>query len=186
MVEGLEGKKVVKVAVGIPTLLEKKISNMDLAYLAGFFDGEGTILLNRKGREIKGIRTRGARVELSIKVSGTDYDSIFRFQETFGGYLYKQSYRGKIGREHWKDCWQWSIKGGNAVIVLKLLQPYLTVKANQALLAFSFRKRQKEINTIRMTRGGHSKYTEEELNSLYDIRTVLHSMRSGRGERKYA
>lgn len=155
-----------------------KVGEVELAYLAGFFDGEGTILLTR--RSALRVAHRGARIYLCIKVANTNHDSLLRFQRVFGGNIYKMP-KGKGVR---LPAWDWSTVGGMAEKALSLLRPYLAVKARQADLAISFRKLQIALNETRLHRGGHEKYTEDELNQLYHIREVLYATRNGKG-RKY-
>ena len=60
-----------------------------IAWAAGLFDGEGTILFS------------GNRV--TAQMSMTDLDLLERMQASFGGSIYAIAKR----KAHWKDAWVW-------------------------------------------------------------------------------
>lgn len=90
-------------------------------YLAGFFDGEGTISVyrNRKGKY----------TVLTIAVGQNDPTPLKLFHNIFGGSLFSRV--KSSGVIHWV----WRASPNVAYNTLKTLRPYLIVKARQADLA---------------------------------------------------
>ena len=98
----------------------------DLVYLAGFFDGEGS--LGMYGRNLK----------LDVKVCGTDERPIRRFYEVFGFGTFS-SISGSRTRYGRKPVVQWSCSGSWALLFLMTLLPHLVVKRAQAQEALRLR-----------------------------------------------
>jgi len=100
-----------------------RMSDHERAYLAGFFDGEGSV----------GIYTRGKVFPVMsvtiVQNSSPVVDALFlRWSETLGGSFYKrlsESGRAKL---------QWQATGANAVTILEEMLPYLILKREQAEL----------------------------------------------------
>ena len=92
-----------------------------LIWLAGFFDGEGCITMNR-------IR-RGGRVILfpRVVIAQSNPAILSLIQRAVG--------RGEVYRKQkrkWKDPYEWVITGSEAVEVMKCLLPFLRIKREQA------------------------------------------------------
>lgn len=87
-----------------------------LAYLAGIFDGEGTI-----GFFVGG--SKKAR-QFSLEVKMTDKPIIDLLQSTLGGSVV---FRPRE-KAHWKDQWKWKVRGEEAWAAYYKLQPYLRLK----------------------------------------------------------
>lgn len=97
------------------------VDSNDLNYLAGFFDGEGTIGI------IGG--------SLCVRVTNTYKPILERFQVTFGGVV-DCHYRGD---ERTRLSWEWRVYGDNAAASLVALLPLLREKAPQAYLGLHYR-----------------------------------------------
>jgi len=93
-----------------------------LAYLAGFFDGEGSISVT------------SCSTSLKIVVTNTDRRAVNLFQKAFGGAIHTQD-RSAINR---KTCYQWYMHGKKAGYVLNALLPHLVVKKRRAEIALIF------------------------------------------------
>lgn len=91
-----------------------------LAYLAGYFDGEGCIRFEKSP---------------AISVTSIYPYTLHVFRECFGG-----SVKGMPGTEHRKPAFRWRAYGENAVEALELLHPHLREKRVQALLCLEIRK----------------------------------------------
>jgi hypothetical protein len=88
------------------------MNETDIAWAAGLFEGEGTILLATK--------TRTAH----LCVAMTDHDVLERLTELLGGRL-RGPYTRK-GNPHWKPQWRWNLHGIEQVQeVLRMFYPYL-------------------------------------------------------------
>ena len=99
---------------------------IDLAWAAGFFDGEGCVIL-RKVKNTYAVR---------IAVSQVNPTPIKRFKDMFGGHI---SYQ-KSKNPNWSAQWKWEQDSKSASETLRLLQPYLCVKHDVVALALEFQK----------------------------------------------
>ena len=97
-----------------------KLSDKEkIIFLAGIFDGEGSFGLWSLGKN----RAKVLRCE----VGTSDYDMIKRFQDFFGGIMYKKTLSNK---KH-KQIFKWSIKGKHALKPLKLMIPYMCTRRRE-------------------------------------------------------
>ena len=94
---------------------------MLLSYLAGFFDGEGSV----------GVWVSDRAFRVNIAVVGVNRASIYLFHETFGGSIARRQGR-KVNH---RDFWHWQTHGTRARNVLVELIPYLRLKRPQAIEA---------------------------------------------------
>jgi len=92
------------------------IGDKELAYIAGFFDGEGCIRGTKQGT-------------LSIGAVNTDVAPLKFIEGIFGGSIYEQP--ADTVR---KSVFHWRIGGMKAAVILKFLLPYFIVKKEQAIL----------------------------------------------------
>ena len=113
-----------KEAKSVMSLTEYGISTEELAYIAGFFDGEGCIT------------SGGRRCSLAISASNTDKQPLEFIQRIFGGSIYECLPK----KLKWSTVYNWRIGGAYALIVLESLLPYLIVKRRQALLGIELIK----------------------------------------------
>lgn len=93
-------------------------SNEQLAYAAGFFDGEGTVtfLTDTHG---------GGRIGASIE--NTNKEVIEHFKCLFGGTIY---FTAKENIK-WKDTYCWSVSGQECIDFLQLIKPWTRIKSEQ-------------------------------------------------------
>ena len=102
----------------------------DLAYAAGFFDGEGTLSI---------VKTRQygyIQYQLRVSACSTDEWACRRFQFMFGGRIRKRPGRNP----HHKTCWDWRISCREAGDFLKIVLPYLHIKRDRAEIALKFQQ----------------------------------------------
>jgi hypothetical protein len=105
-----------------------------LAYLAGFFDGEGTVGIYKESYNTNsGKKTCFC---LQVKCYNTNIEILNLFKHLFGGTVSKNSYGTKI-------CYQWGIAANDALKFLKTIEKYLIIKKNQALLGIEFQENDK-------------------------------------------
>ena len=110
------------------------LSEIELAWAAGFFDGEGSVGISFHSTMRSGKRYRNH--VLRVAVLNTHLQSILLFQTMFGGKVYRRKLTGMGKRQVW--CWQaGSLK---AIRFLESVQPYLKVKASHAIFAIAFQK----------------------------------------------
>lgn len=97
----------------------------ELAYLAGFFDGEGSITANRSG---------GRMWYVVVSVWNTDPRPVQKFADLFGGQVVARAKQA----EHHRQGYNWqSSNNATSRKVLSALLPYLVVKHMRAELALA-------------------------------------------------
>ncbi|MBA7671600.1 hypothetical protein ES703_79759 [subsurface metagenome] len=99
----------------------------EVAYIAGFFDGEGCVRIQEKlGRK------RGG-VSLRTQIVNAFPEPLRLCQRIFGGKV-------KLirTRENWSDLYGWEIYARKAETFLAVILPYLILKREEATLGISF------------------------------------------------
>jgi hypothetical protein len=97
-------------------------SQTDLAYLAGFIDGEGTIcIFGYHGRRHSALR---------VAAYNTNRDVLDWIALTFGGRVYAVKRRPSNRRQ----SFVWQISARPAVAIIDACMPYFRIKAQQAKL----------------------------------------------------
>lgn len=97
---------------------------MNLAYVAGFFDGEGCINFGRCR----------ATIFPRILVVNTDRSILEMLQRKFGGDIKPLSLR----KPGWKQGWLWRLSWSRAVDFLSAIEPYVRVKDRQIHTVFAW------------------------------------------------
>jgi hypothetical protein len=106
------------------------MTELELAYLAGFFDGEGSVgIYNTSNRRRA---TRG--FQMKVTVSQTDPLILNEIKEHFGGTLLVCRDKAATVR----TCWQWTASSLIAAAFLRAVLPHLRQKREQAELALQF------------------------------------------------
>lgn len=88
--------------------------SVELAYLAGLFDGEGSV----------GFYGNGKYVAFTVEIKMTELEVIQLFAERFGGKVWER----KPDREGYKTQYRWRMRGERARNAYFALEPYLRVK----------------------------------------------------------
>lgn len=134
-----------------------KSKSTRLAYLAGFFDGEGCIAI------VKGKNHLG-NVQYSLRaiVSNTNDYVLHLYKFSFGGRIQKRKYK----KPEWRDCYAWELSSTRAYDFLKCVYPYLMLKKAQADLAFEFQENQSKYD------GSNLKLSDKEL-SMREAQRIL-------------
>jgi hypothetical protein len=98
------------------------VSDVEVAWAAGFFDGEGCVGVNRVGGSLS----------LQMSVGQKNPNTLMTFQERIGGV-------GTVrDRQSTTGCYYWWLTNRPAGEVLTLLLPYLVEKRDQAVLAIEY------------------------------------------------
>jgi hypothetical protein len=111
-------------------MMEDKIF---LAWAAGFFDGEGCVLVNPRGN--------GKFHSLFTSVTQQDPTALHLLKQRFGGNVTpdktatSDSYERKRGAVL---VWRWKASSVEAHAFLKSIEPYVVVKAEQVRVALEF------------------------------------------------
>lgn len=102
-----------------------KLNQLDLAYWAGLFDGEGWISI------IKSVYSKSPCLEIGMSmVDGSPVE--------FYNYFGVGGITRPRPREHWQQQTRYRAHGKNAQAVLSLLLPYVRLKRKRAELAIEF------------------------------------------------
>jgi len=98
------------------------------AYIAGFFDGEGTIgIITRK----RPYNTANPNHQLFVSCTNTNEPVIHYLHSIFGGSIFHANdTRGKR-----RTCLRWALNSAKAMQFLSCLLPYLIVKRDEAIIA---------------------------------------------------
>ncbi len=101
------------------------LTELEKAYIAGIFDGEGTIgFYGGKSQDFS----------LRLKLGNTNLEVVEWIQQHCGGWI-----TSRVLKVSKKTFWEWSIKRrADVVDILKAIQPYLIVKRTQADLLVDF------------------------------------------------
>jgi len=97
----------------------KKPSEIELSYLAGYFDGEGCIHISKCGARIVSIKSCYPKV-------------VKTFHRLYGGSFSKD--RNNKKNIYWRNYFYFRVFGKNAVNTIKSLCPFLREKKEQARL----------------------------------------------------
>ncbi len=139
---------------------------VELAYLAGFFDGEGSVYITR------GVRKVNRTFILQVNATNNDVRPLLCLQKAFGGSLLRQGIRD----ETWRPSYFWQANSTKAEAALRALLPYLKVKQEQAKLAILFREVQKRQWRGRRAIGGHGfeAFSEDQIAEKQGLREAIH------------
>lgn len=99
------------------------LSQMDLVYVAGLFDGEGCVHYSFK----KHWKDRPPESSFWIQVTNTDRPIIDWLKNAFGGFIFQNP---QLGNRRISYCWK--ITNRRALDVLERFAPYLKIKRKQA------------------------------------------------------
>lgn len=97
-------------------------------YIAGFFDGEGWIII----AHASAVRWRG--VNLRVGIGHTNFEILACLKAMFGGSLLG----GKSKRKKWKPKWELTWTGQIAERFLLCIRPFVILKKSQVELALAF------------------------------------------------
>ena len=106
----------------------------DVAYLAGLFDGEGSVDYKQRYSTKRKDRPRRYKVwRISLEISMTDQAVIRWVHELTGVGTVRLNVKNKSpsSKPHWKDQWRWRCSHRDALTVAKLMWPYAQVKLHK-------------------------------------------------------
>lgn len=114
---------------------------VEVAYVAGLFDGEGSIMVKRQVRATG----RGVYYAITIHfalVEGPGADIVQELYGAWGGHYSIRTYN----RPNCRPLHRWHLENQSAGKFIALLQPYLRIKLPQSILAL-------ELIGLKMARG---------------------------------
>lgn len=128
----------------------QELDSVKVAYLAGFFDGEGNIRIAKNSKNAKGYYLR-------ISATQVNPAPLRAFIAAFGGHLYERpARRGRDGHTR-QPIWDWIVAGPGAAHALTVLHPFLIVKREAAEIGLRFQA------SVRPRAGRRTSLTADEL-----------------------
>jgi hypothetical protein len=148
-------------------------SQDDCKYAAGFFDGEGNIMITVSKHYDKHPNCDRWRKSLSMRctVVNTNQDVIRWFASTFNGGFMTSANRNHL---RWRETYRWVVSYKKAHNFLQLIYPYLIVKKNQAEIALTFYGSNDRFSAAR------GDLTDDEYARRLSIRELVNGMNGGR------
>lgn len=143
-----------------------KMDELEKAYIAGIFDGEGTIGIRKRFRNYRSMREYW---ECNVAVANTNEDLMLWLQSRIGGYLSSHQHKNP----NCKRNYILKLRAYEARHVLPQLLPYLRIKRTQAdvVLAFLFdQQRYPKPGTI-----GHPDRVIEFRRDLYKVASIMNA-----------
>lgn len=108
--------------------------NLFLAWAAGFFDGEGCVMVE-KSKELA--CKHGFRTSLHVTVTQTSKPCLELFLARFGGSILTSENRTPNGRR-WAVQYRWVARNEEALAFLFAIKPYVVVKKSQVCAALAY------------------------------------------------
>src|ERR1035437_595723 len=139
---------------------------IDLSYVAGYFDGEGTISCNSKWS-----------LQLRMVVVSGDYYSLLLFQDLFGGQVYEMI-PSQISKKSTPGLrmFRWAMYGKDCIEPLRALIPYLRAKKDEARAVV-------ESNVLFRGKGGTPTPIEKQIKD--NLRDTLISLKKTGRQKAY-
>ena len=106
----------------------------DIAYIAGLFDGEGTVDYAKRKEKKK---TKSVSVKsywcwkITMRIEMTDKFVLEWIADTLGVGTVRKRNRSPSVKPHWKDRWVWTARHREAFEIAKLLWPHAQVKLHK-------------------------------------------------------
>lgn len=100
-----------------------------VAYLAGFFDGEGYISFSAVPKRKRHLWFPS----IYIGVSNTDPKPLHLYLQAFGGNIYGHKHPSEQ-----KEVYRWEASGKVAELALRAMEPYLLLKRDRAKIALTY------------------------------------------------
>ena len=121
------------------------MTNFGPQYVAGFFDGEGSVFI------VKQKRAYGPYYHLRVNIAQTGSDSklLGWLEDEFGGSLGYYSKKKQNGQ----DCWYWTATGKVAIKFLTWIKDYTYYKTEQIEFALEFEKFRRDWSDSRLESG---------------------------------
>lgn len=110
----------------------------DLAWAAGFIDGEGSIFITRVDPSPKN-RQATPNFIPNISAVNNETNPLLKLKDMFGGYITPKP-QHKFNGYDCQGGYMWRVAGAKAVRVTQLIEPYLVIKRRKAQLVIELYK----------------------------------------------
>ena len=111
----------------------KTLNEVHLAYIAGFFDGEGSITIHENGKPSP--RGLSPNHTLQVSVGNTDPIIVRWLHDVYGG-----GFSVRPGIPGCRTVYQWTCRAAKALPFLLDIAPYVRMKQKQVALAIEFQR----------------------------------------------
>lgn len=138
-----------------------------LSYVAGLFDGEGSIVI-AVSKPSEKRQTISPSHWLQVSISMTHQPTIEWLHTNFGGHVTNNGKSESRGAR--RPCYAWRLEGNQAKDFLHKVTPYLICKREQALLAVEFQAKRQ---------GNRNRLTDSIVQEREGYRSMLRSMTNG-------
>jgi len=98
-----------------------------LAYLAGLFDGEGSVSMAHRYKGKHKTGGPGTWFQLTVVIRNRNRECLELAQELFGGSINVQRFKSK----GWADCYRWQAGAKVGIAFLQAINPYVIIKRPQ-------------------------------------------------------
>ena len=105
----------------------------EIVYLAGFFDGEGYVGVQRRPPRARQVSWQH---RLDIEVTNTDPAPLLLAHQLWGGSMSTR----RMAQPHHQQTYRWSLSGPGAAGALRQMLPYLIVKRREARIGLRFQR----------------------------------------------
>lgn len=131
----------------------RDMKKIELAYLAGIIDADGTIGIKKNSYSMRIVKDSGqATYSERIHIRQVERPALELLAATFGGNIGTEDPHAKRG----KPLYRWGQTDAKAVATLKALLPYLRIKRHQAENCIQLRIIKEESKRARVAKGrGH-------------------------------
>ncbi len=123
--------------------------DIDIAYAAGFFDGEGCISISKNGA-------------VDIRITNTAKNVLVKFQNLFGGTIGNRTQ--KVNKTQYAFC----LYGESAIDFINLLKPYLVEKLPQAETILEYYELRNNIQRVSIP-GERGKFANPDRDLLVQV-----------------
>jgi hypothetical protein len=123
----------------------------DVAWAAGFFDGEGSVMLSQRG-------SNGSFFTLYATVGQVNKRPLLKLQQIFGGVVKHASTTTAGNPFH-----VWRVAATKAGLVLEEMLPYIVDKHEEISIALemqNLKQKGKKLGTIKYSADDHAKFAE--------------------------
>ena len=142
------------------------MEKIELAYIAGLFDGEGYVGVIKVKPNPKW-RQKSPVYSMVVSIANTNLEILCWLRGLFGGSVFTTNKR----TEHWQKGHEWRIVSNQAIPFLEAIQPYTKIKKEQIELALFFQR-------IKGHKSGGRKPLSESSLDLYEaIKIELEGMK---------
>jgi hypothetical protein len=142
-----------------------------LAYVAGLFDGEGSIVIGCSPGRTK---QRNPSYWLQVSITNTDKQLIDWLHDTFRGHIADNSHCPSRGKQ--RPCWAWRVTSKQAQSFLQKILPYLRTKKPQALIAIEFQDHKTTFTSTKVLSPELLEVRERYRNKLRSLTLGAHNL----------